>query len=106
MRAETKVIDLAVSTTEVRSIADIAGLIVDEIQVFATKYGVADQFDRDKIEEDLAIFLVQRRKVRLEELRVSIVDGGVEFGNTIQGNRIADLLFRIHYKDSSRSGRL
>jgi len=97
--SQTEVIDLAVSAVEVRSISTIASLIANEVLRFAKKHGVADQYNRDKLEEDVALFLVKRRVVGLEELRVSILEDGANVGGTLRGRRLADLIFRIRYKE-------
>jgi len=98
--SETEVIDLAISSTEVRSLSEVIAIIVQALLGFAQKYGVADQFDAKRMEEDLAIFLVRRRVVNLTELRATILEGGdLQLGDTIRGNRKADLLIRLHYKE-------
>jgi hypothetical protein len=101
--SQTQVVDVAISTTEVKSIADVAAKIVHEIKDFAKYYGVEDQFDPRKLEEDLIIFLVRRKILDLRELRVSVLEGGdIRLGNTIRGSRRADLLIRIHYKKGGK----
>jgi|GEM_PF-3041271 hypothetical protein len=97
--SEVEVVNLAVSAAEVRSISEIATLIADEILKFAEKYGVADQYNRDRLEEDVALFLVKRKVVGLEELRISILEDGASIGDSLTGKRIADLIFRIRYKE-------
>lgn len=52
------------------------------------------------MEDDLAIFLVKRNVVNLRELRVSVLeDGDIQFGDSVSGNRCADLFIRLHYKE-------
>jgi len=73
---------------------------IQELLGFARKYGVADQFDPKRMEEDLAIFLVKRRVVNLTELRATVLEGGdIQLGDTIRGARRGDLLIRLHYKE-------
>jgi len=97
--SESQVIDMVVSGTEVRSISEVASRIVQEILTFARKHGVENQFDPQRMEEDLIIFLAKRRILNLTELRVSVLDGEVEVGDRITGGRKADLIFRITYKE-------
>ena len=97
--SKTKTVSLTVSVSEARSISEIAQTIVDEIDDFARKHGVSDQFDKDGLLQDCIIFLAERNKVGLEELRVSILEDGVTFGNTVKGSRVADLIFHIIYRE-------
>ena len=98
--SETEVIDIAVSSAEVKSISEVITVIIQALLGFAAKYGVSDQFDAKRMEEDLAIFLVKRRVVGLTELRATILEGGdIQLGDTVSGNRRADLLIRLHYKE-------
>jgi len=102
--SETEVLDLTIATAEVKSINEVVTAIVQALQNFAQKYGVADQFNSKQIEEDLAIFLVKRRVVNLTELRATILEGGdIQLGNTIKGNRKADLIVKLHYKEGVHS---
>jgi len=95
-----EVIDLAISSTEVQSISQTITAIIQAILAFANKYGVGDQFDVKRMEDDFAIFLVKRKVVNLRELRVSVLeDGGIQLGDTVTGKRRADLFIRLHYKD-------
>jgi hypothetical protein len=104
--SETQVVDVAISTTEVKSIADVAAKLAEEITEFAKYYGVGDQIDPKKLEEDFIIFLARRKVLDLRELRVSVLEGGeIQLGNTIRGSRRADLIIRIHYKKGGK-GRL
>ncbi|MCW4010029.1 MAG: hypothetical protein NWF05_05360 [Candidatus Bathyarchaeota archaeon] len=97
--SESEVIDIAVSESEATSISETASRIVNETKSFAKRYNTNMPFDPQKVEEDLIIFLTKRKKVNLTKLRVTILeDGNVGFGDTIEGNRKADLIFRINYK--------
>jgi len=98
--SEAESITLTISESEVRSISEVAKRIVVEIEEFARKHGVQDQFDKRQLLEDLYVFLVERHVVGLEELRVSILeDGSISTDNVISGRRIADLIFRIVYRE-------
>jgi len=101
--SQTETVEVAVSATEVKSLSEIVSIITQEIETFARKYGVEDQFDRKSFEEDLAIFLVKRKIVGLRELRVSVLEGGdIRVGDVIRGKRRADLIIRLHYKGVRR----
>jgi hypothetical protein len=97
--AESQVIDMVVSEAEATSISEVASKIVNETKSFADKWNVPIPFDLQKIEEDLIIFLTKRKQTKLTKLRVTVLeDGNVEFGDTIHGQRRADLIFQIIYK--------
>lgn len=99
----TEVVNQTVSSTEVKSISKIASILTKRTVDFAEKYGVRDQFDEKKLEEDLIFFLVKSKAVRIEELEISILeDGGASVGGAITGRRKADLVFRIDYADGRR----
>ncbi len=98
--SEVESVTLTISEAEVRSVSEVAQRIVDEIERFARKHGVEDQFDKRQLLEDLYVFLVERHVVGLEELRVSILeDGSITADNVIKGRRIRDLIFKIVYKE-------
>ena len=102
--SSTETIDLTISTTETQSISKIASKCARRIGKFAEKYGVSNDFDEKKTEEDLIYFLVKRHAVKLEELEISILsDGSIDTGDVISGKRIADLILRFHYKDERYS---
>jgi len=98
--SKSEVVSLSVSVSEARSISEVARAIVDEIDQWCQKHGVADQFDKDRMLQDCIIFLAERDIVGLEELRVSILEDGVSFGNSVKGSRVADLIFQIVYKEA------
>ena len=98
--SEVESVTLTISEAEVRSVSEVAQRIVDEIERFARKHGVEDQFDKRQLLEDLYVFLVERHVVGLEELRVSILeDGSITADNVIKGRRIRDLIFKIVYRE-------
>lgn len=97
--SKSEVRSISVSVSEAKSISEVARTIVEEIDDFARRHGVADQFDKNKMLEDCIIFLAERDIVGLEEIRVSILEDGVSFGNSVRGTRVADLIFRIIYKE-------
>jgi len=98
--SKSEAISVSVSVSEAKSISEVARTIVEEIEGFARKYGVADQFDKDRMLQDCIIFLAERDIVGLEELRVSILEDGVAFGDSVRGTRVADLIFQIVYKET------
>lgn len=100
---ETQTVNLTISSTEVRSISDVASIIANTIQKFADKSGVGEQYDKGRTERDVTYFLAKSKTVRLEELEVSILDdGSTTVGGTMTGRRMADLIFRIRYADGRR----
>jgi hypothetical protein len=98
--SKSEVISVSVNISEARSISEVARTIVEEIDRFARKHGVANQFNKEELLHDIIIFLTERDIVGLEELRVSILENGVTFGSSVKGTRIADLTFRIIYKEA------
>lgn len=98
--SKSEVISVSVSVSEARSISEVARTIVEEIDEFSRKHGVADQFNKDELLQDCIIFLAERDIVGLDELRVSILEDGVSFGSSVKGNRVADLVFHIIYKEA------
>lgn len=101
--SSTETVNLAVSTTEIGSVSDVASAISNKIEEFANKYGVGGQYNKERTKQDLILFLAERNKVGLEELEVSILDdGSVGVGDVITGRRKADLIFKIQYADSRR----
>jgi hypothetical protein len=99
----TETVNLTVSATEVRSISDVASIIANTIQKFADKYGVGDQYDKNRIERDITYFMSKSGTAGLEELEISILDDGSTIvGGTMTGRRMADLIFRIRYADGRR----
>ena len=98
--SEVESVTLTISEAEVKSVSEVAQRIVNEIERFARKHGVEDQFDKRQLLEDLYVFLVERHVVGLEELRVSILeDGSITADNVIKGRRVADLIFKIAYRE-------
>lgn len=98
--SKSEVISIAVSVSEARSISEVARRIAEEIDQWTRKHGVADQFDKDRMLQDCIIFLAERDIVGLEELRVSVLEDGVSLGHSVRGTRVADLVFRIVYKEA------
>jgi hypothetical protein len=98
--SQSEVVDIVVSEAEATSISEVASKIVNETKSFAEKYNTPLPFDPQKVEEDFIVFLTKRKKVGLTRLRVTIMESGeVEFGDTLRGQRKADLIFRIVYKN-------
>lgn len=95
----TKTVSLTVSISEAESISVVAQTIIREIIAFARKHQVSTRFDRERLLQDLEIFLVERNILGLEQLRVSILEDGVQVGDVVEGTRVADLIFNIVYKD-------
>lgn len=99
----TEIVNLTVNKTETESVLKTASVVTKRVVYFAEKYGVRDQFDEKKLEEDLIVFLVKSKTVRIEELEISIMDdGSTSVDGTITGRRLADLRFRIRYSDERR----
>ncbi len=95
--SSTETVNLTINATEVRSISDVAATIANTIQTFANKYGVSDEYDKERTEQDLILFLVKRETLHLERLEVHILeDGEIGVGN-YSGKRKADLFFNISY---------
>ncbi|MGH9921372.1 MAG: hypothetical protein ACRD38_01325 [Nitrososphaerales archaeon] len=93
----TETIDLTINATEVRSVNDVASIIANTLQQFADKHGVKDQYDQERMEQDMIFFLVKRNDVNLTRLRAYILeDGSVAVGN-VSGRRKAELLINIQY---------
>ncbi len=93
----TEVVNLTIDATEVRSINEVATIIANTLQQFADKHGVSDQYDRERMEEDVAWFLVKRGALNLTRLEAHILaDGTVAVGH-VSGRRSADLFINIRY---------
>jgi len=95
--SKTETVNLTISATEVRSISDVASMIAETIQSFAEKYGVADQYDKERTEQDLIYFLVKRNALDLEQLEVHVLDDGEIGIGKFSGKRKATLIFKINY---------
>ncbi|MEM3368483.1 MAG: hypothetical protein QXM29_01665 [Nitrososphaerales archaeon] len=95
--SSTEVVNLTINATEVRSINDIATIMTNKIGEFADRYGVKDQLDSKRIEEDLIYFFVKRNTVGLERLEVHVLDDGEVAMGSISGRRKASLIFNIRY---------
>ena len=102
--SSTETVELTVSRSETRSLAEIASRAARMIGEFADRQGVGNQYDEKRTEEDLIVFLAKRNTVKLEELEISILDdGNVDVGNNLRGRRIADLILRFNYTNEKRS---
>jgi hypothetical protein len=95
--SKTETVNLTISAAEVRSISEVASIIAETIQSFAEKYGVADQYDKEKTEQDLIYFLVKRNAVGLEQLEVHVLEDGEVGVGEFSGKKKATLIFRINY---------
>jgi len=96
--SETRVIDVVVDQTEIKSLSKIGTLIADETEAYTTKYGVREQLNKESLRRHAIQLLVERSVVGLSELVLHISEDGLTEGNVISGKRIADLVFRFHYK--------
>jgi len=99
--SETQVIDIVVDQTEVTSISRAIASVIKEAEAYTAKYGVRDQLDAVKLKKDAIELLVERSVVGLTELTLHVSEDGVTEGNVISGKRIADLIFRFHYKEGA-----
>jgi hypothetical protein len=100
--SQTEVVELTVSEAEVESVAGAASFINKHTKRFSSKHGVANQYNERTTEDDLIVYIAKRDIVQLQELEVSVLeDGAKDKGNTIQGKRKADLIFRINYAPSA-----
>jgi hypothetical protein len=95
--SQTETVNLTVNMAEVRSISDVATTIANEIQSFAAKHGVGEQYDSKATEADLIYFMAKREKLGLERLEVHILEDGEIAVGSFKGRRRATLIFNINY---------
>jgi len=93
----TEVVNLTIDATEVRSVNEVATIIANTLQDFASRHGVSDQYDRERTEEDMVWFLVKRGDLNLTRLEAHILEDGTVAVGKVSGNRTADLFINIRY---------
>ena len=95
--SSTEVTSLTVNATEVRCVSDIASIAANRIQQFAEKYGTGEQYNRQRIEQDLIFFMVKRNDLNLTQLEVHILEDGEVAVGSFNGRRKASLILNFNY---------
>ncbi len=93
----TETVNLTINATEVRSISEVASIIANAIQDFADRWGVGGQYDRERMEQDMIMFLVKRNSLNLTRLECHVMEDGTVSTGYVSGRRKADLFINLRY---------
>ena len=96
--SQSQVIDLAVSQVETASISETASRMKKEAARFSHKWDAQMPIPPDRLEDDAIIFLAKRKQTMMTALRITALEDGIATGDTLSGQRKADLIFKISYK--------